>query len=275
MLRLQNIFNRWIDKNDDYLKACRGKMLAVTYSGGKDSSAALYLLNRAKEKYEYHMEAFLYAFPVHRYSKEELTQLEGYWRKNSVSVNSYFPDVDDSILKGVANPCRVCQDLRKKQLLILFDMYKERIEDLVIVSGHSLWDLAGYAINRLVASELAVDKDSAVSLESASKERFLEISQRFYPFFKMPNSYYVYRPMLFLNKEEIELILKEENIPILSTSCIYSDFRPKKVLGRYFEEFGYNFSYESVFSFAKNRLNIPDISEFQKLSGKDFLKTKI
>ena len=275
MSRLQSIFDRWESENSSYLDECKDKILAVTYSGGKDSSVTLYMLNRVRDKYNFSIKAYLYAFPVHRYTEDYLRILEDYWERYGVKVNSYFPDSDDSILENVENPCRVCQNLRKKQLLTLFDMYKNRIEDLVIVSGHSLWDLAGYAVNRLVASELSVTLETAISRESSGEERFLEVSQRFYPFFKMPGSYYVYRPMLFLNKDEIEYIIEEENIPVLDKSCRYSELRPKKILGDYFEKFGYSFSYRSVIKFAKERLNIPDISQFQKMASKDFLANKI
>ncbi len=275
MSRLQSIFDKWEVANSPYLKKCGGKTLAVTYSGGKDSSVTLYMLNKTRDRYGFVIQAYLYAFPVHRYTGESLKVLKEYWREEGVTVNSYFPDADDSILEGVENPCRVCQNLRKKQLLTLFDMYKDRVEDLVIVSGHSLWDLAGYAVNRMVASELSTTSDTAVSRESSSRERFLEVSQRFYPFFKMPGAYYVYRPMLFLNKDEIEDVLKEERIPVLDKPCKYSELRPKKVLSYYFEKFGYNFSYDNVIKFARERLNIPDISRFQEMSNKEFLANKI
>ncbi len=275
MSRLKSILDRWEEENSSYLNECKGKTLAVTYSGGKDSSVTLYVLNRVKDKYNFLIEAYLYAFPVHRYTGDSLTVLERYWKGRGVHVSSYFPDTDDSILEGADNPCRVCQNLRKKQLLTLFEMYKDKIEDLVIVSGHSLWDLAGYAVNRMVASQLSIASATAVSKESRTEERFLEVSQRFYPFFKMPGAYYIYRPMLFLNKGEIEYVLEEMKIPVLDKSCRYSELRPKKVLGYYFENFGYNFSYSSVFKFARQQLNIPDVSQFQKMSSRDFLANKI
>lgn len=245
-----------------------GKLLAVTFSAGKDSSAALDLLNAVKEKYRFDLLAFTYAFPRHRYTAEFERTLREYWSPRRVDITYRTSDVDDSVLDEVENPCRPCQNLRKQALPEVFSLVKRPVEDIVLVSGHSLWDLAGYALNRLVGAALA---DSSTHSEVYSQERFLEISQRFYIYLRMPEGYCVYRPMLVLNADEIELICEEKLLPVLGVSCRYSLMRPKKVLGGYFEQFGYRFSYRQVFEFARTYLNIADLETIQSITREEYL----
>src|SRR6056297_1239240 len=193
-------------------------MVAITFSAGKDSSAALYLLNAVKEKYSFEISAFLYAFPRHRYTEDLGQELKLFWGALGVELTYQMSDVDDSVLEESENPCRPCQNIRKKVLPELFSRLHRPIEEVVLVSGHSLWDLAGYAMNRLVGDALA---DSTTHPQVNSSERFLEISQRFYIHLNMPEGYSVYRPMLVLNADEIEVICEEKALPILDVTCRY------------------------------------------------------
>ncbi|GEM_PF-1401589 len=263
-----HVLEKWETLNREYLEQLKGKLVAVTFSAGKDSSAALYLLNRVKEKYNFDILAFLYAFPRHRYTPEFEQQLKTFWDSRGVSLTYRIPDVDDSVLENKENPCRPCQNLRKKALPELFTLVRRPVEDVVLVSGHSLWDLAGYALNRLVGDGLA---DSTTQAEVYSKERFLEISQRFYIFLTMPEGYSVYRPMLVLNADEIDLLCWENSLPVLDVTCRYSLMRPKKVLGGYFEKFGYRFSYRQVFEFARTYLKIAELDTIQSMSQDEYL----
>ena len=267
-MKVQAIFEKWQADNKQYLEACSGREIAVAFSGGKDSSVCLLFLNRLKNKYRFTVKAYLYGFPVHRYSDNFHITLKEYWDNQGVKIDYRRAEEKDSILEKSPNPCRVCQNVRKNQLLELFKLYQNNVSKLVLVSGHSLWDLAGYAVNRLVASELITESKLE---EAAGEERFAEVAQRFYPFLTMPEGYSVYRPMLFLNQDEIDNVITEELIPILNVPCKYTNSRPKKVLGGYFSEFGYKFSYEKVMEFAKKRLNIPSKLEFEKLSHKEYL----
>lgn len=142
------------------------------------------------------------------------------------------------------------------------------MSNLVIVSGHSLLDLAGYVLEIFIARELA---DYSHHENPVSAERLIEISQRFYPFIPMKEGYAVFRPMLCLNQKEIEYILEAEALPVLDTPCRYSQFRPKKVLGNYFQTFDYQFSYKKIIEFAQKKIGILDTSKIKYLSQKEYL----
>lgn len=263
-----HVFNKWKVYNDEHLSKCRDKHVVVTLSAGKDSSACLYFLNQAKVEYGYDISGVLYAFPKHRYTEGYREQVLPFWKKQGIEIECRESPVGDEILEKGGNPCRPCQDLRKKELPNLFDFLSRSPDEVVIVSGHSLWDLAGYAMDRFVANELAASTDYA---ESFSDERFLEISQRFYPFLSMNEGYSIYRPMLFLNAEEITSVCAENSLPLLEVPCRYSMQRPKKMLGVYFTRFGYQFEYSQVVAFAKKYLKIADLEDIQNTAQEEFL----
>ncbi|MBN1687202.1 MAG: hypothetical protein JW852_11135 [Spirochaetales bacterium] len=264
----EHVYEKWRTYNREYLEKCRRKYVAVTFSAGKDSSACLYLLHRVREEYGFDIGGFLYAFPKHRYTSEFREKLLPFWNNLGISIEYREAEEEDSILEETENPCRPCQDLRKKLLPEIFPHLSKPLEQVVIVSGHSLWDLAGYALDRFVAKHLA---SSTSYTESFSDDRLLEISQRFYPFLSMKEGYSVYRPMLFLNSQEIEQLCEEKSLPLLPIRCRYSHKRPKKLLGNYFESFGYQFEYERVLAFAKEHIKIAGLEEIQKISREEYL----
>ena len=263
-----DVFQKWETHNRDYLNACRKKRLIVTFSGGKDSSACLFLLHKAKDQYNYDLEAHLYAYPRHIYKKGFKEELLSFWEKQGVKLFFHPSEEDDSLLEHQENPCIPCRGIRKKALFRLLSSTEKSMSNLVIVTGHSLWDLAGYILEIFIARELA---DYSHHENPVSAEKFIEISQRFYPFIPMREGYAVFRPMLCLNQKEIEYILEAEALPALDTPCRYSRFRPKKVLGNYFQTFDCQFSYKKIIEFAQNKIGIPDTSKIKYLSQKEYL----
>ena len=146
------------------------------------------------------------------------------------------------------------------------------LSKLVLVTGHSLWDLAGYALEHLIDHELA---DQGERDPAQAAERFLEISQRFYPCLSMKEGYTVYRPMHFLNQEDIRGFLRDAGVPPQDSPCEFGTRRPKKILARYFEQFGLEFSYDRVMEFAKRHLPLGDKADVEKIDREEFLGKRI
>lgn len=265
MAEVERIF---LDANREQLEACRGKLLAVTFSGGRDSSACLALLNDLKARFNLRVRAFVYAFPNHRYSGGYLRKLCAYWASRGVGLTVRKPDEPDRILEDSSTPCRVCQKVRKRALASLFTFTDESPERIVIVSGHSLWDLAAYAVNRLVANRLATDSTYD---EVADEQRLVEISQRFHPFLRMPEGYCVFRPMVHLNQNAIELVCRDRGLPVLPVSCKYTGQRPKQLLSAYFRQLGFQFTYESVLRFAQTFVGLADSHTVLDMGKEEYL----
>lgn len=267
-MKESDVFNLWHEKNKLELEKCSEKIVAVTFSAGKDSSVCMSFLNEVKSEYNFELRAFMCAYPHHRYTDEVNRKLSDYWTEKGVELTVQIPDEQDDIMEGQENPCRPCQDVRKKSLPGIFSYINKPISDVVIVSGHSLWDIAAYALNRQLAEQLAVVNENS---ETASEKRLLEISQRFYPFFVMPEGYSVYRPLLHLNQPDIHRFCAENSIPVIETECRYSTWRPKNNLSAFFERFGYSFNYDKVFNFAKKYLNIIPLTDITNIESGEYL----
>jgi tRNA(Ile)-lysidine synthase TilS/MesJ len=258
----------WEKRNALYLSRFAGKNLMVAYSGGKDSSVCVHLLRRVKEKYGFEVEAHLYAFPRHLYSPAYREAVSAYWQSHGVPFGYHEAAPSDPDILGLSDPCLLCQKTRKKAMILLFSQLGIPMDKLVIVSGHSLWDLAGYALEHLINHELAQQKPQD---SERARERFLEISQRFYPYLSMKEGYAVYRPMHFLNQEEIHLLLKDSGAPPEDSACQFAVNRPKKFLGKYFEKFGIEFTYEGVMAFAGRHLALQEKSAAENIDKEEFL----
>ena len=263
-----DVFNLWHEKNREYLEKCRGKTVAVTFSAGKDSSVCQFFLNEVRKDYDFELRAFMCAFPHHRYTPEVNSKLKDYWENKGVDLTIQVPDEPDDIMTGKENPCRPCQNIRKKSLPEIFSYIKKPVSDVVIVSGHSLWDIAAYALNRQLAEQLAVTNEDS---ETLTKKRLLEISQRFYPFFTMPEGYSVFRPLLHINQPEIHSFCSENFIPVIEEECRYSEWRPKNNLSDFFLKFGYYFNYEKVFNFAAENLKIIPLEKITGIESGEYL----
>ena len=87
----------------------------------------------------------------------------------------------------------------------------------------------------------------------------------------MKGGYAVYRPMLCLNQDEIQIVCEEKSLPVLEIPCKYSLNRPKKMLGNYFQHFGYRFEYADILSFANEYIQIADLEEIQNISQEEYL----
>jgi tRNA(Ile)-lysidine synthase TilS/MesJ len=266
-LEKPDVFQKWETHNRDYLIACKEKRLIVTFSGGKDSSACLFLLHKVKDLYNYDLEAHLYAYPRHIYEESFKEELLSFWGKQGVRLFFHPSEEDDSLLEHQENPCVICQNLRKKALLRLWSAKKEEVNNLIIVSGNNLCDLASYLLEISIATEMT---DDLYRKDYFWEKRLSEISYRFHPFLSMKEGYAVFRPMLCLNQNEIENIIKSNDILTLSVSCRYSHLRPKKILAKYFKEFDYQFSYKKIIECAQKKIAILDTSKIELLSQKDY-----
>ena len=266
------VFELWEQRNAPYLATFGGKKLLIAFSGGKDSVVCVHLLNRLREKYGYDLAAHLYAYPRHLYSPAYRTAITEFCASHAIPF--HYHDADPSLpdIEGLEDPCRICQQARRKGLMLIFPSLGVPLSKLVLVSGHSLWDLAGYALEHLIDHELA-DQGGRDAAEAS--ERFLEISQRFYPFLSMKGGYGVYRPMHFLNQEEIKSFLADSGVPPADSPCEFGARRPKKILGGYFEKFGLEFSYDRVMEFAKRHLPLIDKADVENIGRDEFLGKRI
>lgn len=262
-------YSKWKDENKSILESFLNKRILFGFSGGKDSSLALDLLVKAKNDFGFDFDVHAGAFPIHRYTNAEKSRIGAYWNNRGIDIIWHgFIETDDDI-RNSNNPCHSCQIIRKKLLKSFVMRESDSLENLVLIVSFSLWDIVGYSLEYIL-SDIFSDLDERGE-ESISK-RFRETSQRFYPLLKMKEGYTVFRPIIKYNGCDILYTIKKAGIPVLSIPCDFRDYRPKRVLERYYEKMGLRFNYEKVFAFAKTALELPDISEYTSIDRETYLK---
>lgn len=258
----------WKEEHKAILETFCGKNIMMLFSGGKDSSAAMHLISKAGKEFGFEHTAHAGAFPVHRYTGAEKTKIESYWVKRGVNIVWYDIAKTDDELKNSENPCLLCQVQRKKLLQNILTGSIEDWRTLVLIVSYSLWDIVSYALEHLLG-DIISDPDQRAGTEN--DKRFRETAQRFYPIIRMKEGYSIFRPLIKYNNDDINKILTRESIPITSIACQFKDFRPKRILEKYYQKMGLRFNYNQLLAFAKQSLNLPDISSYTSIAKEDYL----
>jgi len=261
-------YPRWEEKHKSILNTLSDKNVLMLFSGGKDSSLAMDFLLRAKKEFGFDFKAHAGACPVHRYPDKEKKRIESYWDKRGVNIIWHDMIETDEYLENAPNPCVACQKLRKKLLKSSLTSSIEDWSRLFIIINHSLWDIVSYSLEYML-SGLFSNSDHQVN--SKNNQRFMETAQRFYPLLKMKEGYTVFRPLIKYNSDDIQAVIKEAGIPTLSIPCKFREFRPKRILERYYQKMEIRFDYDKVFDFARRSLSLPDITTYTSIDRDEYL----
>jgi len=105
-------YSTWKTSNQAILEDLTDKKVMVSYSGGKDSSVALYLIQKAAEEFDFSYEAHGVLFPANVYSAEDVKKIDSYWHKRNVNIIWHKVPVSDECLaealKDRQSPCLTC-----------------------------------------------------------------------------------------------------------------------------------------------------------------------
>ena len=140
---------------------------------------------------------------------------------------------------------------------------------MVLIPCYSLWDLVGYSLENILSG---IYSNERTEFQSDNNKRFLETSQRFYPIIKMKEGHTVFRPLVRYNGNDILEMVNSGKVPILSISCQHKDYRPKRLLEKYYEKMEMRFDYDSVFSFIKEKLNLPSIERYSSMDRETYIR---
>jgi hypothetical protein len=262
-------YSKWKDDHRFILESLNDKKILFGFSGGRDSSLALDFIQRAKKDFGFRFEAHAGAFPIHRYPETEKERIGSYWSARDVDIIWHnFIETDDMI-GNADNPCYSCQMIRKKLLKTIVMQEIDNIENLVLIVNYSLWDIVGYSLEHIL-SDIFSDFNKKRNIDKS--ERFKETAQRFYPLLQMKEGYTIFSPIVKFNGSDILYTIEKMGIPILSIPCDFKEYRPKRVLERYYEKMRLRFDYNNVFEFAKKALDLPDISEYVSIDKGKYLK---
>ena len=267
-MRSRFSYSYWKREHRSVLEGLPGKEIFMFFSGGKDSSVAMDFMFKAGKDFGFVFTAHAGAFPVHRYTDAEKQRLESYWRERGVNIVWHLTEETDEFIRGAKDPCLLCRKIRKRMLKDLVTRAANDLENLVLVTSYSLWDIVSYSIEHILDDMISFSDNGT---DGKKSDRFVETSQRFYPLFKMKEGYTVFRPLVRYNNNDIQALIESKGIPTLSVPCEFSDFRPKRILEKYYEKMGTYFDYDRVFAFARNALDLPDISSYTTIEMKKYL----
>ncbi len=262
-------YTHWKSEYESILEEFPQKKVFLLFSGGKDSSLAMDLLLRAEEEFGFCFESHAAAYPVHRYTEAEREKIISYWHKRGVNITWHELKETDAYINNAPNPCLPCQNLRRKTLKTLVSESAGDLKNFVIIANYSLWDIVSYSMEHIL-TDIFSDIERKEGVEEDG--RFIQTAQRFYPVLKMKEGYTVFRPLIKYNSNDIAELISQKGIPILSIPCKYSDYRPKRILEKYYNKMGLRFDYDRVFEFAKKSLNLPDISSYSSINKDEYLR---
>jgi tRNA(Ile)-lysidine synthase TilS/MesJ len=193
-------YSQWKKEHKSFLETLPSKQVFLLFSGGKDSSVTMDLISKAGKEFGFGFEAHGAAFPVHRYSHEEMERISSYWNDRGEDLVWHKSAETDERLKGAENPCVDCQGMRKKMLKTRMPELVTDWKRLVLIISFSLSDLVSYAIEHILADAFAEPEEGK---RAVIEKRYRETAQRFYPLLKMKEGYTVFRPLIKYNTNEM------------------------------------------------------------------------
>ena len=268
-------YSIWKNDNKSILSSLFDKKVFMTYSGGKDSSVSLHFIQKAAKEFGFDFETHAAVFPHHVFRDVEKKKLESHWRERGINITWHeVPETDEHLVNALdqgLNPCLICNHTKKKLLMNYFKSLIPDLETLVIIMGYSLWDLVSGTIEHMLSAIYFNTNYSSPVRGKSSEERFIETSQRFYPSLKLKGGLTIFKPMIRDNDQDILKVISENKIPLLTASCKYKEFRPKRLFATYYEKMGLHFEYSKVLEFAEKALNLPEISYYTEISMEEYI----
>ncbi len=268
-------YSKWKNEHQSILQILINKKTIVTFSGGKDSSVSLYLLEKASKEFGFNFEIHAALFPHKVFGDTNISNIERFWQSKGINIIWHEIQESDNVLEDALNhhidPCLMCGQIKKKAMM---QYVKDSIKDLstlVIVMSYSLWDLVSSTIEHILNAYYSKPEYSNRITKKDYNERFIETSQRFYPFIKLNDGFSIFKPLIYYNDQEIRNFVTVKNIPTCTMQCEHHNYRPKRVFAKYYQQVDLHFDYQKVLQFAENVLNLPDISFFEEIDMKKYL----
>jgi tRNA(Ile)-lysidine synthase TilS/MesJ len=278
-MNLKIEYSKWKNEHQSILQILINKKTFFTFSGGKDSSVSLYLLEKASKEFGFNFEIHAALFPQKVLGDTNKSNIERFWQSKGININWHETQESDNVLEDALNhnidPCLMCGQIKKKAMMqYMKDSFKD-LSTRVIVMSYSLWDLVSSTIEHILNAYYSNPEYSNRITKKDYTERFIETSQRFYPFIKLNDGFSIFKPLIYYNDQEIRSFITEKNIPICTMQCEHHNYRPKRVFAKYYQQVDLHFDYQKVLQFAENVLNLPDISFFEEIDMKEYLQKVI
>ena len=239
--------------------------------------AILHFLISAKKEFGFEFETHAIMFPTHVYKSNEVHRLDSYWKARGIHINWHPITVKvkrlfETAQKNGTNPCYFCHSVKRKYSFQYLNHTTTDWNSLGIIIGWSLWDIVGYSLGIFIRQCLYRQRRHFTRVNPLKKD-FIRASQRFYPVLKMKEGYTIYKPLLRYNDQDIIKIVRENEIPILTTDCKYRDFRPKRFYAECYKKMDLYFNYDKVIKFAQEALHLEKPISYTSLDKEAFISS--
>ncbi len=272
-------YSEWRENHRPILESFKEKKVMIFFSGGKDSSVALHLLQKAGEESGFTFETHAGIFPRHVFTVSDRDKIDAYWKDRGVEIQWHEVRESDERLATApsegTSPCLICNQAKKKELMGYLKGRGIDPQSLVIVMSYSLWDLVSATVEHILGSVYASPDSSPSIRHKTREERYFETFQRFYPLLKLKDGFSIFKPLIRYNDQQILDLLSGEGIPILTTRCSYRQYRPKRHFSMYYERMNLQFDFERLLAFARTALHLPEEGFFARTDEENYLKQMI
>ena len=92
---------------------------------------------------------------------------------------------------------------------------------------------------------------------------------------QMKEGYALYKPLLRYNDQDIVKVVRDNEIPLLTTECKFRDYRPKRYFAECYLKMDMHFDYDKVMKFASEALNLEKQSSYEVLGKEEFIRSII
>lgn len=262
-------YETWKSDHVSFLESFSGKTVILTFSGGKDSSAGLHLMQRASSEFDFDLDVHAVLFPHHVYTYAEVEVMEKYWEQRGIRIRwhkgeSADRELERAVQEGI-DPCSVCNRAKKTILIREGRSLFADPESIVLTMSYSLWDLVSATMEHILGTRYSAAPGPVDPGAGKADRRFLETSQRFYPLIRLKDGLQVFKPLIRYNDQQIIDLIERVGTPLCTTLCQYCHYRPKRVFAQYYERADLRFDFDRVFTFARDALQIPDLSHYETL----------
>jgi tRNA(Ile)-lysidine synthase TilS/MesJ len=266
-------YETWKQEHAPLLATFSQKKVFMLFTGGKDSSAVLWLLLQASREFGFSFETHTARYPLHVFPDEEVEKLNAYWRAQGVEIRWHEVDASDEALAEAQlrgdNPCRRGQHIKRTCLYDYMLTLDYKMSDIVLILSYSLWDLVSYSLEHLVERVYSVEKMSAAE----SEDRLLRTSQRFFPLIQLTDGLTIFKPLLKYNNQEIFQVVKKQGLPLSEVVCAYTRYTPKRILFDYYRQTDAHFDYDNVISYVKSSFQIHELAAQPGISTLQLMKS--
>jgi len=194
-------------------------------------------------------------FPQDVYDERKIENCKEFFKEHHCKIT--ILKTNEIIDKNVPynKGCLLCKDIRRT--LINKFILENNIKNSLFITGHTSLDLLSYYIEMMIKKTYKKD---------INKQRYLEVSNKFYEFYQFKNGIKLFRPLTKISYMDIDsYILDYENsLSIIKQDCYWIHQR-KRLIQKYIRQEELQINPDTIIEKYKQDFRIPSEQEFNSI----------